>query len=85
MTPEDERESVCLTQLGPRELGSRSQALSKKPPCPHCGPGPDLADRGVRVAFLWGGECLVHVRPAGHGPELEIHPAGEEIKDSPCQ
>lgn len=40
---------------------------------------------GVRVAFLWGGECLVHVRPAGHGPELEIHPAGEEIKDSPCQ
>ena len=40
---------------------------------------------GEGSAFLWGGERLVHVRPSGHGPELDIHPAGEEMKDSPCE
>lgn len=35
--------------------------------------------------FYGGEECLVPVRPSGQRSELEIHPSGEEVKDSPCQ
>lgn len=33
--------------------------------------------------MLMSGPCPA--QPSRCGPELEIHPAGEEIKDSPCQ